>query len=333
MTKGSTRVGQVEASLDRKAGGSRVLWIEPSASVGFGPPGSLVVGGVAPRALPGSHVFLHWRDAARGSDWTTEPYAPVPDRDGAWIIAIPGASARGTYEVYATSETWSYGPCTYPGLGKIQLCAPLALIAPHPVGDGSARALMFAGLVPDPSDPRSAALGFRNVARRSDWVRDAFAPATAAPAIVFPDDTPGHWYRLVPEARLSDGYEAFVATAKERFGPCAYPGDGRTKLCSPIAWIQPQASAGFGPPGSLVVAGALPEAKSGAPVFLHWRNLTRHTEWATEVAAPVPDATGSWSNFIPNADPSDRFQIWISSPTTASPKCTYAADGARHDCR
>jgi len=82
-----------------------------------------------------------------------------------------------------------------------------------------------------------------------------------------------------------------------------------------------------------VVAGALPEARSGAPVFLHWRNLTRHSGWATEAAAPLSDATGSWSNFIPNADPSDRYQIWISSPTTASPTCTYAADGGPHLCR
>jgi hypothetical protein len=81
------------------------------------------------------------------------------------------------------------------------------------------------------------------------------------------------------------------------------------------------------------VAGALPAARSGAPVFLHWRNLTRHSAWTTEAAAPVPDASGSWTNAIPNADSSERYQIWISSPTTASPKCTYGADGEKHVCR
>ena len=146
MTAGSALVQKVEASLSRKAGNSRIVSMEPQATAGFGPAGSLVVAGSSPKALAGPHVFLHWRNVTRASAWTTEANAPVPDGVGGWYNAIPNANPGERYEVYATSETRSYGPCAYTGNGSIQLCSPLALIEPAPGGAGPPGSLLVAGV-------------------------------------------------------------------------------------------------------------------------------------------------------------------------------------------
>ena len=116
------------------------------------------------------------------------------------------------------------------------------------------------------------------------------------------------------------------------YGACTYDGHGARRECGPISWIAPRDRSGFGPPGSLVVAGSMAGAPAGAPVFLHWRNATRGSPWTTEPYAPMPDARGTWFNFIPGSDPGQRYQVFTTSPLTASEPCTYAGDGARTLC-
>ncbi len=325
MTAGSAVVQKVEASLARKGG--NILWIQPQPAAGFGPPGSLVVAGSAPRALTGTHVFFHWRNVTRASEWTTEPHASTPDGRGTWYHAIPNANFGEKYEVYATSETWYRGPCAYPGNGSIQLCSPLALIKPVPEGAGPPGSLVVSGSVPEAW--AQLVLHWRNETRQSAW---NVQPFRSTKGVAFPPDAPGNWYRVLPDTVSAERYQAYLSSPTKMYEPCTYAGDGSPAICSPIGWIQPQALAGFGPPGSLLVAGLAPRAWGAAPVFLHWRNATRRSAWTTEAHAATPDARGIWYNAIPNANLNDRYEVYITSPTTASDKCTYAGDGFRNVC-
>jgi O-antigen ligase len=325
MSVGSDRVRKVEDSLSRKAGNSRIVWIQPQATAGFGPSGSLVVAGFAPEALAGTHVFLHWRNATRKSAWITGANAPVPDGAGSWYNTIPNARLGERYEVYATCETWAYGPCTYTGNGSLNLCSPVSWIGPATTaGVGPPGSLVVGGSVPASWEGTDALLHWRNATRESAWTVQTIQPLSTAP---------GNWYSVIPTARTSERYEVYLSSAAATSEPCAYTGDGPFNLCSPIAWIQPRSTAGLGPPGSLVVAGSSREAGAGTPVFLHWRNVTRKTEWTTEAFAPAPDARGIWFNAIPDADPAERYQVYVTSPTTASATCTYAGGGSRSTCR
>ena len=95
--------------------------------------------------------------------------------------------------------------------------------------------------------------------------------------------------QLHPSAVFGERYQVYLSSPTMTYEPCTYTGDGRPAICAPIGWIQPQATAGFGPPGSLVVAGFAPEALAGAPVFMHWRNATRGSAWTMVACAPALD--------------------------------------------
>jgi hypothetical protein len=330
MTVGSTRVRAQETALSRAAGKSRIYTIRPQAEAGFGPGGSLVVTGKAFGAVPGTHVFLHWRNLTRNTAWTVAAHAPVPDASGDWYNAIPDARLDEVYEVYSTSETWSYGPCAYPGNGSINLCSPLAFVGPDTSGVGPPGSIMVAGSVPAAGAGERPILRWRNATRASAWTRQPFF---AEKGVSFPADAPGNWYSLLPHSNAAEQYEVVVGTAEAHSRICTYGGDGSRRLCAPIAWIQPQAMAGFGPPGSLVVAGAAPEMPEETPVYLHWRNATRRSDWTMEPYAAVPDAGGSWYNAIPNANLADRYEVYVTSPTTASAPCRYEGRGSAGICR
>ena len=330
MTPDSALVRKVETALMRRGG--RILWIEPQASAGFGPAGSLVVAGSAPGALAGTHVFLHWRDATRerrGRRVTTLP-CRTPKAAGTtrYRTRSRGIATRSMRR----ARRGRIGPCFYAGTGSIQLCSPLAMIGPRPAGADPAGSLFVGGTAPDAAAAADLFLHWRNATRPSAWVVRPFRSTGAVEGVSFPADAPGNWYAVIANARPGERYQAYIASRTAMREPCTYAGDGRPRLCSPIAWIQPQATAGFGPPGSLVVAGSLPKERAGASVFLHWRNVTAGSAWTTEAFAPTPDARGDWSNAIPNANPFARYEVSITAPTAASNRCTYAGDGTRNVC-
>jgi hypothetical protein len=150
--------------------------------------------------------------------------------------------------------------------------------------------------------------------------------------VSFPREAPGNWLSILAESDLAHRYEVSLDASPAAQEPCVYEGDGARHYCAPIAAIQTPEMAGFGPPGSLVVAGSARGLWTGNPVFLHWRNVTRGSGWTTQTYAPVPDARGTWYNFIPNADPRERYDVLITSPATASETCTYEGSGFRTVC-
>ena len=97
-------------------------------------------------------------------------------------------------------------------------------------------------------------------------------------------------------------------------------------------WIQPQSTAGFGPPGSLVLAGSASGAPAGTGVVLTWRILDPAGAWNTEGYAPPPDSSGIWYNSIANADPFRRYEVYVTYSGYQSVHCTYAGTNSITSC-
>ena len=95
-----------------------------------------------------------------------------------------------------------------------------------------------------------------------------------------------------------------------------------------VIWIQPQASAGYGPPGSLIVAGSAAGAPAGSGVSMRWRNVTLGGSWVTEAYAPPPDSGGIWLNSIPNVNPLQLYAVSVTYGGVTSVTCTYAGTNA-----
>jgi hypothetical protein len=94
-----------------------------------------------------------------------------------------------------------------------------------------------------------------------------------------------------------------------------------------LIWIQPQATAGFGTPGSLVMAGEATAAPSGTQVSVTWRDLTAGGPWTTEPYRPLPGPNGIWYHEILNANYSHQYAVYATYGVTSSTTCTYPGGG------
>jgi hypothetical protein len=88
-------------------------------------------------------------------------------------------------------------------------------------------------------------------------------------------------------------------------------------------WIQPQWRAGFGPPGSLTVAGSASSTGfcSSGGVDLYWRlpgGWWQHVPYS----APV-GSDGIWYNSIENGDPFATYETYVTYHNGAASYCTY----------
>lgn len=90
-----------------------------------------------------------------------------------------------------------------------------------------------------------------------------------------------------------------------------------------VIWVQPQPQAGFGPPGSLVMAGSATGAPAGSQVTMVWRNVTTSGPWVTEAFKPVPDANGIWYHSIPNANYFQLYDVYAVYGGFTSATCRY----------
>jgi len=99
-----------------------------------------------------------------------------------------------------------------------------------------------------------------------------------------------------------------------------------------LIWMQPQAMAGFGTPGSLVMAGSATGASAGTMVSVTWRDATAGGSWRTEPYTPTPDANGIWYHEILNANYSHRYDAYATYSTATSPTCTYPGSGTIYWC-
>lgn len=99
-----------------------------------------------------------------------------------------------------------------------------------------------------------------------------------------------------------------------------------------VIWLTPQALAGFGTPGSLVMAGSATNAPPGTGVRVTWRDVTAGGPWNTEPYQPSPDANGIWYHEIRNANYSHQYAVTATFGVTTSLTCTYPGNGMTYYC-
>jgi hypothetical protein len=274
-----------------------------------------------PRPAPGRNARLpSWRDATRDTGWTTEA-KPVQDAEGGWYNAIPNAEPQHRYEVYATCETWSYGPCAYTGTGAIQLCSPLALIAPGPAGTKPAGSLLVGGTAPDAAAAADLFLHWRNATRPSPWAIRPFRSSGAGEGISFAPDAPGNWYAVIPNARPGEKYQAYLASAPRSASPARIRGRAPDALFAHRR-IQPQATAGFGPPEASSWPVPFRGSVRGLPCT-STGGTSRHDPRGRRKLSrrrPMPGATGPTRFRTPTSSPGTRSRSpHQRRPRTAAP--------------
>lgn len=100
-----------------------------------------------------------------------------------------------------------------------------------------------------------------------------------------------------------------------------------------MIWIQPASTAGFGPPGSLVVAGEAKGAPEGTTVSMYYRNVTLgQASFTKKSYSPTTDANGIWLNDIPNADPYHQYEVYATYDVITTSRCTYTGNNANNWC-
>ena len=146
-----------------------------------------------------------------------------------------------------------------------------------------------------------------------------------------PDPSNGGWSNTIPSA---DNCHAFQATAQYSGVSASFNYDGVAQgYCSfRVIWIQPQSSAGFGPPGSLVVAGSAQGGPTNAQVTLWFRDDTAQSGWMPLDFAPIPDSTGTWYNSIQNVDYTHQYSVYIVYDNRSSGTCSYFGNGSATTC-
>lgn len=157
----------------------------------------------------------------------------------------------------------------------------------------------------------------------------ANGPTNIVPWEPVPATVDATWSNTIPVTNFCHDYSVEAWYSGVRSGAFTYRGLG-SGFCNETArmiWIQPASTAGFGEPGSLVVAGEAKGAPSGTTVQMWYRNLTLGTGWTLHGYAAPTDGNGIWLNGIPNANPAHRYAVYAKYDVITTSTCTYAGTG------
>ncbi|MGH9761737.1 MAG: hypothetical protein ACREAC_12990, partial [Blastocatellia bacterium] len=158
---------------------------------------------------------------------------------------------------------------------------------------------------------------WRDVTVGGSWSSVSWAPTPAA------DST---WSNTIPSSNYCHTFQVYAVYTGLQSGTFTYTGlnSGYCSETASVTWIQPQPSAGYGPPGSLIVAGQASGAPPGTGVVMSYRDVTAGTAWVTVSYAPPPDSNGTWINSIPNANYYHQYQVKLTYDAFSSAcSCTY----------
>jgi hypothetical protein len=169
----------------------------------------------------------------------------------------------------------------------------------------------------------NVALQWRDATLNGPWNSVAYQAPT--------DPNNGGWSNTIPSADNCHAFQAMV-TYSGRSASGDYDGVASGYCSFRVIWIQPQSLAGFGPPGSLVVAGSAQGGPPNAQVTLWFRDDTIGSGWAPLGFAPIPDATGIWYNAIENVDYTHQYSVFITYDDRDSGGCSYFGNGAANNC-
>lgn len=98
-------------------------------------------------------------------------------------------------------------------------------------------------------------------------------------------------------------------------------------------WVQPAELAGFGSPGSLVVAGGSTRSGASYPVTMYWRNITTGSGWNLVSYQPTPDPNGNpkdtWYNAVPApTNPFHSYEVAVQHLGGPWNYCTYTGSNS-----
>jgi len=136
----------------------------------------------------------------------------------------------------------------------------------------------------------------------------------------------GTWTATIPIPNPCHEYEVRARFAGVTSNPVPFRGlnGGYCSETARVIWIQPAWMAGSGwTPGSLAVAGQASGAPAGTPVKMWWRNLSTGGSWVKVPYEPTTLSDGTWLNEIPNANPLQRYEVYVVYDAFTSPSCTY----------
>lgn len=204
--------------------------------------------------------------------------------------------------------------------GSSTISAPATVtvewVQPASVSWGQPNTLTAAGITRNGSG--NVEMWWRNATLGGTFQRVAWAP---------PPSADGTWSNTIPNSsNYCHDYQVYAVYSGVKSNTFTYRGliSGHCPEQARVIWIQPQSTAGFGPAGSLVVAGSASGAPAGTGVAMSWRNLSLGGAWVREAYMPVPGSDGIWYHAIPNANPAHRYEVYIRYDVKESLHCTYA---------
>jgi hypothetical protein len=211
--------------------------------------------------------------------------------------------------------------------GSTTLSAPAAVtvewVQPSGVTWGPPNTLTAAGLTRNGGG--GVTMWWRDATVGGPWQQVSWAPAPAGD---------GTWSNTIPVSNYCHDYQVYAVYSGVQSPTFTYRGltSGHCAEQARVIWVQPQSTAGFGPAGSLVVAGSASGAPAGTGVALYWRNLTLGGAWVKEAYMPVPGSDGIWYHAIPNANPTHRYEVYVRYDVRDSARCTYAGTSSATWC-
>jgi hypothetical protein len=150
---------------------------------------------------------------------------------------------------------------------------------------------------------------------------------------VAPPDTTHVWYNTIPSSDNCHTYQVYGTYSGVTSSVFTYIGltSGYCQEAARVIWMQPQALAGFGPPGSIVLAGSATAAPAGTVIQLWSRDVTAGTGWSNQGAA-LPNGSGIWYGAIQGANAAHVYAAYVTYDVITSATCTYAGNTALNWC-
>lgn len=152
-------------------------------------------------------------------------------------------------------------------------------------------------------------------------------------AFVAPVDATHVWYNTIPSSNNCHTYKVYATYSGVTSSVFTYNGlaSGDCHEAARVIWMQPQALAGFGPPGSIVLAGSATGAPAGTLVQVWTRDVTAGTGFSYLGASP-PDGGGIWYQAIQGANSSHVYSAYVTYDAVTSATCSYAGNNAQNWC-
>jgi hypothetical protein len=236
--------------------------------------------------------------------------------------------SRGRQVVYGDLTKCWQSSSARPALGGSPVTPPLAEVAwvqPAYASWGAPDTLTVAGYSRNGSG--GVEVVWRDVTTGGAWQVVSYQP---------PPNADGTWANTIPTSNYCHDYEVYVNYSGSTSNTFLYSGMG-SGFCpenSRLSWIQPQSTAGFGPQGSLVVAGTAANGPAGAPVKLYWRDASPGASgtWNVINNAATVAADGTWTASIPNVNYSHFYEVYAKFDAYASRACLYTGSYTLKRC-